>query len=68
MDRDSNLHSPRKDEELDRELRGMLQGNRPTRAEDWRDPELSADEDGELEPGNLEHARTEFEDERPEQQ
>jgi hypothetical protein len=45
MGRESAKHSPREDDELKHELRGMLQGNRPTRAEEWRDPEPPADDD-----------------------
>lgn len=45
MQRDSDLHSPRVDDELEHELKGMIQGNRPSRAEEWRDPEPPADDD-----------------------
>ena len=45
MPRESDLHGPRKDEELKHELEGMLRGNRPSRAEEWRDPEPPADDD-----------------------
>ena len=45
MPRDTSLHGPRQDQELEHELRGMLQGNRPSRAEEWRDPEPPADDD-----------------------
>ena len=47
MRRGSHKHSPREDEELKRELQGMVQGNRPSRTEEWRDPELPADDDPE---------------------
>ena len=36
---------PREVNVLLHELRGMLQGNRPSRAEEWRDPEPPADDD-----------------------
>lgn len=45
MERGSGKHSPREDEALKRELRGTLQGNRSSRAEEWRDPEPPADDD-----------------------
>jgi hypothetical protein len=45
MHRESNTHGPRKDEALKHELEGMLRGNRPSRAEEWRDPEPPADDD-----------------------
>ncbi|MEV6905077.1 hypothetical protein [Amycolatopsis sp. NPDC051372] len=45
MSRESAQHSPRADDELKAELQGELKGNGPTRAEDWREPELSADDD-----------------------
>jgi hypothetical protein len=45
MERGSGKHSPREDDELKHELRGTLQGNRPSRAEEWRDPEPPADDD-----------------------
>jgi hypothetical protein len=65
MHRDSDLHSPRKDDELERELRALLQGNRPSRVDEWRDPEPPADDDPSLRPGDLSHARTEVEDTPP---
>ena len=48
MERGSDKHAPRKDEELKHELEGMLRGNRPSRVEEWRDPEPPADDDPEL--------------------
>ncbi|WP_007025718.1 hypothetical protein [Saccharomonospora iraqiensis] len=45
MHRDSDTHSPREDDELKAEMQGMLKGNRPSRAEEWRDPEPPADDD-----------------------
>lgn len=59
MQRDSDRHAPRVDEELEHELRGMIQGNRPSRAEEWRDPEPPADDDPDPRPGDLSHARDE---------
>ncbi|BBY07908.1 hypothetical protein [Mycobacterium noviomagense] len=48
MGRESAKHNPREDEQLKRELRGTLQGNRSSRAEEWRDPEPPADDDPEV--------------------
>jgi hypothetical protein len=45
MQRDSDLHGPRVDDEMEHEVRGMVQGNRPTRAQEWRDPEPPAGDD-----------------------
>jgi hypothetical protein len=45
MERESAKHNPREDEQLKHELRGTLQGNRASRAEEWRDPEPSAEDD-----------------------
>jgi hypothetical protein len=47
VERGSEKHSPREDDALKAELQGTLQGNRPTRAEEWRDPEPPADDDPE---------------------
>jgi hypothetical protein len=59
VQRDSDLHGPREDDALARELRGTLQGNRPSRAEEWRDPEPPADDDPQPRLGDLSHARAE---------
>jgi hypothetical protein len=45
MERGNAKHSPREDDELKHELEGMIRGNRPSRAEEWRDPEPPADDD-----------------------
>jgi hypothetical protein len=45
MERGSSKHSQREDDALKDELSGMLQGDRPTRAEESRDPEPPADDD-----------------------
>lgn len=45
MERGSSRDSPREDDELKHELDGTLRGNRPSRAEEWRDPEPPADDD-----------------------
>jgi hypothetical protein len=45
VERGSSKHGPRVDEELEHELEGTVRANRPTRAEEWRDPEPPADDD-----------------------
>ncbi len=45
MHRESSKHGPAKDDELKHELEATLRGNRPSRSEEWRDPELAADDD-----------------------
>jgi hypothetical protein len=46
MQRESDKHGPLRDDELKHELEGTLRGNRPSRAEEWRDTEpLVEDED-----------------------
>lgn len=46
MDSES-LHGPREDDALKRELRGDLQANRATRAEEWREPEPAGEDEPE---------------------
>ncbi|MDT0264883.1 DUF2795 domain-containing protein [Streptomyces sp. DSM 44915] len=46
--RGSDQYSPRRDDEMKHELQGMLRGERPSRAEEWRDPEPAADDDPQL--------------------
>ena len=45
MERGSEKHNPRADDQLKAELRGTLQGDRSSRVEEWRDPEPPADDD-----------------------
>ncbi|WP_165756471.1 hypothetical protein [Mycolicibacillus trivialis] len=45
MERANAKHGPRDDDALKKEMRGTLQGNRPSRVEEWRDPEPPADDD-----------------------
>lgn len=45
MQRGSDKHGPRQDEELKHELEGMERANRSVRVEEWRDPEPPADDD-----------------------
>ena len=48
MQRGSDKHGPRQDEQLQHELEGTLRANRPTRAHEWLDPEPPADDDPEV--------------------
>ncbi|SNR78263.1 hypothetical protein SAMN06265360_11932 [Haloechinothrix alba] len=50
MRRESGQRSPREDEERKEELAGLLRGNRPARAQEWRDPEPPAEDDPEVPP------------------
>jgi hypothetical protein len=45
MERASAKHGPRQDDEMKHGTEGMIRGNKPTRAEEWRDPEPPADDD-----------------------
>ncbi|MFI6282525.1 DUF2795 domain-containing protein [Streptomyces sp. NPDC050988] len=45
MERGSNRLSVHRDEEMKHELQGLLRSGRPTRMEDWHDPEPIADDD-----------------------
>jgi len=40
----SSQHGPELDEELKHETRGLVQGGRSTRAEEWRDPEPAGED------------------------
>jgi hypothetical protein len=44
MDRGSDKHSPRVDEELKHEVSGLVQGGHDTHAEEWRSPEPSGED------------------------
>ncbi|MDY6998424.1 MAG: hypothetical protein SW019_17625 [Actinomycetota bacterium] len=48
MERGNSKHGQREDEALKAELRGTLQGNRSSRAEEWREAEPGADDDPEV--------------------
>ncbi|MFD5247745.1 hypothetical protein ACFWIW_24630 [Amycolatopsis sp. NPDC058340] len=50
MHRESDLHSPREDDELKAELQGTLRGTGPTRAEEGREAEGPADDDPDVPP------------------
>ncbi|WP_328690588.1 DUF2795 domain-containing protein [Streptomyces phaeochromogenes] len=45
MERGSNRLSVHRDEEMKHELQGLLRSGRPTRVEEWHDPEPVADDD-----------------------
>ena len=45
MERGNSKHGQREDDALKSEMRGMLQGNRPSRVEEWRQAEPPADDD-----------------------
>jgi hypothetical protein len=40
----SDKHGPRQDDEMKHEVRGLVQAGRTTRAEEWRDPEPSGED------------------------
>jgi hypothetical protein len=44
MDRSTSKHGPRLDDELKKEVEGQMRSGRPTRAEQWHDPEPIEDE------------------------
>ncbi|GAB2671120.1 hypothetical protein GCM10027271_34440 [Saccharopolyspora gloriosae] len=45
MQRGSDKHGPAQDDALEADVRGMLQGNHPTRAQEELDAEPPADDD-----------------------
>jgi hypothetical protein len=45
MQRESDKHGPREDDELALQTEGLVQGNRPARSEESRMPEPGADDD-----------------------
>ncbi|MEV6314476.1 DUF2795 domain-containing protein [Streptomyces sp. NPDC051776] len=48
MERGSNRLNVHRDDEMKHELQGLLRSGHPTRAEEWHDPEPSADDDPEV--------------------
>ena len=44
MERGSNKHGPRVDDELEREVQSTLRGTGDSRAEEWREPEPSGED------------------------
>ncbi|WP_035812033.1 hypothetical protein [Jiangella gansuensis] len=57
MQRGSDKHGPRQDDELKHELEGMERSGQPTRVEEWRDPEPPADDDPETAPAAADRLR-----------
>ncbi|HEX6755913.1 MAG TPA: DUF2795 domain-containing protein [Mycobacteriales bacterium] len=51
MDRGSSKHSPRMDERLEHEVQGMMKGEGPTHAEEWKEPEPAGED--QADPGQL---------------
>jgi hypothetical protein len=51
MERGSNKHSPRLDDEMEHEVEGMMRAERPTRAEEWLEPEPAGED--QADPGVL---------------
>ncbi|WP_246019019.1 hypothetical protein [Saccharothrix australiensis] len=45
MERNSTQHGPRTDDRLKQEIDNDLRATGPTRAEDWRDPEMPDEEE-----------------------
>ncbi|WP_405621408.1 DUF2795 domain-containing protein [Streptomyces sp. NBC_00076] len=48
MQRGSDRLSRHRDDEMKHELQGLLRSGHPTRAEEWNDPEPTADDDPEI--------------------
>lgn len=48
--RGSDKHGPMRDDELEKEIRGLLQGGHPTRADEALDAEPPADDDPDIRP------------------
>ena len=44
MSEQTSKHGPRQDENLEHETRGLVQGGKSTRAEEWRDPEPAGED------------------------
>jgi hypothetical protein len=44
MERGNSKHGPRLDNEMEHEVRGMLQGSVDNRVEEWRDPEPAGED------------------------
>lgn len=57
IERSSDKHGRVLDEEMKKEVEGMLRAGRPTRAEPWRDPEPVEDENSPTEEELIEQRR-----------
>lgn len=57
MDRGSDKHSPRLDEQMKHETLGLVQGNKDTHAEEWAQPEPAGEDqpEADLAPGETLH-------------
>ncbi|GAA3730769.1 hypothetical protein [Salinactinospora qingdaonensis] len=47
MERGSDKHGPKLDDEMESEIQGVLKGKQPTRADEAREPEPTVTEEGE---------------------
>ncbi|HEX4787577.1 MAG TPA: hypothetical protein VH372_03895 [Actinospica sp.] len=59
IERSSDKHGRALDEEMKKEVEGMLRAGRPTRAEPWHDPEPIEDENAPTEEELIELRRAE---------
>ncbi|WP_182347482.1 hypothetical protein [Tomitella gaofuii] len=50
MERGSDKHGARADDELQEEVEPMIRSSRPAHAEEWRQPEPPADDDPDVRP------------------
>lgn len=50
-ERGNTTHGPQVDDQMKHETQGLVQGNHPTRAEDWRETE-TMDDGADLQQGN----------------
>jgi hypothetical protein len=53
MERGSNKHGPRLDDELKHETEGLVRSGHPTHAEEWKEPEPLQPMEDEIEAGVL---------------
>lgn len=51
MERGNSKHSPRVDEQLGHEVEGMMRAERPTHAQEWKEPEPAGED--QRDPGQL---------------
>lgn len=59
IERSSDKHGALRDDELKKEVEGMMRSGRPTRAEEWHDPEPIEDENSPSEEELIERRRAE---------
>ena len=70
MQRGSGRVSAHRDDEMKHEVQGLLRSGRPTRTEEWHDPEPAAEDDpriagGPVAPGGCEHRSAPLSGSRP---